>query len=46
MAAVITAGGVLLFLMVNSANDSVSFIVLIAPIVCFIGLLFLLVAAI
>jgi hypothetical protein len=42
---VITAGAVLIFLMVN-ANDSDLFILLIAPIVCFIGLLCLLVAAI
>lgn len=46
LAAVITAGGVLLVLMVNGPNDPVLFIVLIAPIVCFIGLLCLLVAAI
>ena len=46
LAAVITSAGVFLFLMVRSANDSVLFIVLIAPIVCFIVLLSLLVAAI
>ena len=46
LAAVLTAGGLLLSLMVNSANDSVLFVMLIAPIVCFIGLLCLLVAAI
>jgi hypothetical protein len=46
LAAVLSAVGVLVSLMVNGANDSVLFIVLIAPIVCFIGLLWLLVAAI
>jgi hypothetical protein len=46
LAAVITAGGVLLSLTVRSANESVLFIVLIAPMICFIGVLSLLVAAI
>jgi hypothetical protein len=46
LAIVITTGGVLLSLMVNHANDSFLFIMLIAPIVCFIGVLCLLIAAI
>ena len=46
LAAVITAGGVLLSLMISNGNDSVLFIVLIGPIVCFVGLLSLLVAGI
>jgi hypothetical protein len=46
LAAVIAAGVVLLSLMVNGANDSFLFVMLIAPSVIFIGLLCLLVGAI
>lgn len=46
MAAVLSAGAVLVFLIVNGANDSVLFILLIAPIACCMGLIWLLVGAI
>ena len=45
-AAVFGAGGLLMSLMIHGADDAVLFVLLIAPIFCFIGLLWLLVAAI
>ena len=46
LAAVIGASGILTALMLHGADDPIFFVLLIAPVLCFIGLLWLLVAAI